>query len=485
MLPEQQTMPLSEFSKLYDILVPKDHFLRQMNDLVDFSFVEDELKINYCLDNGRKAEPPVRMFKYLLLKQIHNVSDIDLVERAKYDMSFKYFLGLAPEASVIDPSSLSYFRRLRLKSIDLLNLLVERTVVIALEHGIIKSKKLIVDSTHTISRFKAKSAQEYVQEKSKLLRKTAYKYDASLKEKFPAKPTTNSLEDELTYTKAVIDIIKNVDTIKALPAVKEKINLMEEVIEDIKHEVNFSSDPDARKGYKSEDHSFVGYKTHIAISDERIITAAVVTSGEKSDTKYLEELIETSQENGVDVETVIGDMAYSSKDNLVYTTGKNMKLISRLHPVITNGKRNEETTFEFNKDADMYVCPAGHLATKKKVKYRKVTNQNTQIQYFFDVEKCKVCPLRENCYKEGSKTKSYSISIKSNEHLAHEAFQETEEFKQLSKDRYKIEAKNSELKNRHGYAKAHSAGLLGMNIQGATTIFVANMKRIIKLINEK
>ena len=485
MLPEQQTMPLSEFSKLYDILVPKDHFLRQMNDLVDFSFVEDELKINYCLDNGRKAEPPVRMFKYLLLKQIHNVSDIDLVERAKYDMSFKYFLGLAPEASVIDPSSLSYFRRLRLKSIDLLNLLVERTVVIALEHGIIKSKKLIVDSTHTISRFKAKSAQEYVQEKSKLLRKTAYKYDASLKEKFPAKPTTNSLEDELTYTKAVIDIIKNVDTIKALPAVKEKINLMEEVIEDIKHEVNFSSDPDARKGYKSEDHSFVGYKTHIAISDERIITAAVVTSGEKSDTKYLEELIETSQENGVDVETVIGDMAYSSKDNLVYTTGKNMKLISRLHPVITNGKHNEETTFEFNKDADMYVCPAGHLATKKKVKYRKVTNQNTQIQYFFDVEKCKVCPLRENCYKEGSKTKSYSISIKSNEHLAHEAFQETEEFKQLSKDRYKIEAKNSELKNRHGYAKAHSAGLLGMNIQGATTIFVANMKRIIKLINEK
>ena len=160
-------------------------------------------------------------------------------------------------------------------------------------------------------------------------------------------------------------------------------------------------------------------------------------------------------------------------------------MISRLHPVITNGKRNNDIKFEFNKDADMYVCPAGHLAIKKSIKKRKGTSQNTQLKYFFDIEKCKVCPLREGCYKEGAKTKSYSVSIKSTEHLEQEVFQETEEFKRLAKERYKIEAKNSELKNRHGYNRANSSGLFGMKIQGAATIFVTNMKRIIKLINEK
>ncbi len=45
------------------------------------------------------------MFKYLLLKAIFNISDVDLVERSKYDMSFKYFLGMAPEDDVIDSSS--------------------------------------------------------------------------------------------------------------------------------------------------------------------------------------------------------------------------------------------------------------------------------------------------------------------------------------------------------------------------------------------
>jgi hypothetical protein len=35
------------------------------------------------------------MFKYLLLKAIFELSDVVIVERSKYDMSFKYFLGMA------------------------------------------------------------------------------------------------------------------------------------------------------------------------------------------------------------------------------------------------------------------------------------------------------------------------------------------------------------------------------------------------------
>jgi hypothetical protein len=65
------------------------------------------------------------------------------------------------------------------------------------------------------------------------------------------------------------------------------------------------------------------------------------------------------------------------------------------------------------------------------------------------------------------------------------AFQESEEFKRLSRRRYKIEAKNGELKNRLGYRKAESCGIQAMRIQGAAALFAANLKRIIKLIDEK
>ena len=55
-------------------------------------------------------------------------------------------------------------------------------------------------------------------------------------------------------------------------------------------------------------------------------------------------------------------------------------------------------------------------------------------------------------------------------------------FKEKSKERYKIEAKNSELKHRHGYDVASASGLIGMEIQGAMAIFTVNLKRIIKLL---
>ncbi|MEY9973123.1 hypothetical protein ABH966_003507, partial [Lysinibacillus sp. RC46] len=53
---------------------------------------------------------------------------------------------------------------------------------------------------------------------------------------------------------------------------------------------------------------------------------------------------------------------------------------------------------------------------------------------------------REGCYKEGAKSKTYSVTIKSDTHAEQEAFQNTKAFKQLAANRYKVEAKNSEIK---------------------------------------
>jgi len=39
MINNQQTLNLSPHMNLYDILIPQDHPLRKINDLVDFSFV--------------------------------------------------------------------------------------------------------------------------------------------------------------------------------------------------------------------------------------------------------------------------------------------------------------------------------------------------------------------------------------------------------------------------------------------------------------
>jgi hypothetical protein len=482
MISNQISLNLSPFMAIYDIVVPKDNMLRQINDLVDFSFVQEELQNKYCLDNGRNAVPPIRMFKYLLLKSIFDLSDVDVVERSKYDMSLKYFLDMAPEDGVIDPSSLTKFRKLRLKDVNLLDMLIQKTVAIALEKEIIKSSAVIVDATHTKARYNQKSPKEILMEKSKLLRKAVYQIDEKMKDKFPPKTTTDELVDELAYCQKVIDVVEKEEAIREYPKVKEKLNYLKEIVEDHQEHLKLSNDPDARVGHKTADTSFFGYKTHIAMNEERIITAAVVTTGEKSDGKQLQTLIHKSRETGMKIDTVIGDTAYSEKDNIQYANQNELQLVSKLNPLITQGNRKKEDEFEFNKDAGMYVCKAGHMAIRRARTGTKNIGKNQKDTYYFDTDKCKQCPFKEGCYKEGAKSKTYSVSIKSTEHSEQKAFQEGEYFKEKSKERYKIEAKNSELKHRHGYDVASSSGLIGMQLQGAMAIFTVNLKRILTLM---
>ena len=172
MLAQQHKLQLSIYSDLYDLIVPKDNLLRKINELIDFSFIYDELVNKYCSNNGRNAESPIRMFKYLLLKTIYDVSDVDIVERSHFDMSFKYFLEMTTEEDVINPSSLTKFRKLRLKDTDLLNLLIGKTVSIAIEKGI---------ATHSLSRSNPLSPIEVLKESARQLRRVVYSTDESWK----------------------------------------------------------------------------------------------------------------------------------------------------------------------------------------------------------------------------------------------------------------------------------------------------------------
>ena len=89
----------------------------------------------------------------------------------------------------------------------------------------------------------------------------------------------------------------------------------------------------------------------------------------------------------------------------------------------------------------------------------------------------KQCPFKEGCYKEGAKSQNLFGHASNQQNIKNrQAFQESEYFKEKAKERYKIEAKNSELKHRHGYDVASSSGLIGMQMQGAMAIFAVNLK---------
>lgn len=49
---KQESMSLSPYSELFDILIEKDNFWRVLNEMVDFGFIYDEVKEKYSDSMG-------------------------------------------------------------------------------------------------------------------------------------------------------------------------------------------------------------------------------------------------------------------------------------------------------------------------------------------------------------------------------------------------------------------------------------------------
>lgn len=140
-------------------------------------------------------------------------------------------------------------------------------------------------------------------------------------------------------------------------------------------------------GHKTADTSFFVYKTHIAITPERIITSATITTGEKHNGKEIINLIEKSESNGIEVKAIIGDVAYSEKEILDYCNEKNIKNVSKLSKSVTHGNDKNKENFIYNKDARMYVCKARHMVIKKPHQKRNRINNSADVDnHFFDVK---------------------------------------------------------------------------------------------------
>jgi len=484
MLNVQAKIQFSDHACLYDMLIPHDHKFRQYLSLVDFSFVYEELKAKYCPDNGRMAKDPVMMFKYLVLKAVSGLSDEKLVERSRYDLSYKFFLGLMPEDNVIDSSSLTRFRRQRLADVELLDILLAKTVTLAKEMTLIDGKTIIVDSTHTLSKSSPLNQVESLQRKAAEVRKQVYAADKTMRSRLPQKYEGTSLAKEITYVKELVKVVCSNEKLCLLDKISEPVSLLNEMVADIEDHYTVSNDKDARIGHKSAETSFYGYKTHIAMTPERIITAATITSGEKGDGPQLPELIRKTKETLPELERVVGDGAYAGQNNLENAEKESIKIVAQVNPRLLEGSEEEKNGFSYNKDAGMVVCPAGHMSIS--VKRYSDKSGNDRMRYQFSRKVCNVCALRSSCISGNhDRAKHISFPIKTVQQKRQIEFMNTEEFERWYKERYKIEAKNAELKYSYGYLEALYYGITGLKVQGAVALFTCNLSRIVRLMNEK
>lgn len=87
----------------------QNHLLVKMNQLIDWSFVEEEVA-DYYSTKGQNAIHPVQMFKLLIIQSLYELSDRDTCEQADTNIIYRYFVGLGMTEAMYHWTDLGNFR---------------------------------------------------------------------------------------------------------------------------------------------------------------------------------------------------------------------------------------------------------------------------------------------------------------------------------------------------------------------------------------
>src|SRR5688500_4802806 len=112
MVKEEGFVPLTEAERqLYTQLVPPNHFLRRLLDVVDFERFRPALSACYHSEQGRPGWDPVAMLKLEILARHYTLSDRELVAQTQVNIAFRLFVGLNLQSTLPHHTLFTYFRQ--------------------------------------------------------------------------------------------------------------------------------------------------------------------------------------------------------------------------------------------------------------------------------------------------------------------------------------------------------------------------------------
>tara|TARA_B100000614_G_scaffold167960_1_gene149656 strand:+ start:338 stop:1708 length:1371 start_codon:yes stop_codon:yes gene_type:complete len=426
-----------------DELVPKDHLLRKIDAVIDFSFIHDRVAGLYCPDNGRPPLDPTLMFKALFVGYLFGIrSERQLVREIEVNVAYRWFLKLKLTDTVFDASTLSQNRRRRFSDTSVAQDIFDAIVEQAIGHGLVDGTVLYTDSTH----LKANANKG--------------KYDLALLQK--------SRADYWADLDRAIAADRQAHGQKPL---KEKERAPRE-----KETKVSRTDPDA--GYMVRDGKPKGffYLDHRTVDGRlAIITDIHVTPANVHDSiVYLDRLDRQRTRFGLDVRAVGLDAGYA-------TTGIAQGLETR-HILGVTGYRNptpprdgmmRKSKYVFEPDNDGYRCPEGQLLSYA------TTDRNGYKHYRSDPTICRDCPLLASCTSNAKAQRTITRHVWQDARERTDAHRKTDWGKAIYKRRKEtVERSFADAKQLHGHRYARFRGLMRVACQCLLQAAAQNIKKI-------
>jgi transposase len=490
-------------------LFPPESFWHRFRELIYPLINDEDYECMYCPDRGRPAKSPALLTMVTILQRREDLSDREAEERVRYDLRWKYALGLEVNDEGFDHSLLGKFRD-RLLAHGKERVSFERLLEKLVAEGLIRPEEVqITDATQMVADIAIHNTLGVVWKANRSLL-------VSLKDRGWEVPgvEANEYRREVRYDRLgdaerraklaelVEDSRRLVTFVEArgkkLPrSMRKKVEVLRRILGQrveqddeggvversgrVPDRIVSPVDPEARWGRTGWRDARPGYKANLMMSAESQfvtnIRAIPGMAGEEEDT-----LAMLAEQNplGLRPTKLLADAKYSSVTNITGLAEVGTTLVAPLKRRPRRYGTFGSDEFEYLPEEDRLRCPAGKLSRFK-------VRHSYGLRFRFAEEDCRACSLKPRCLSGSESQRFRSVDLR-RDHQAIQRLREymkTEQFTEEMKRRQWIEAKVAELVRWHGMRRARYRGLRKVNLQCLFTALVVNIKRWFNLIRAR
>lgn len=433
-----------------ETLVPKDHLLRKIDRHIDFSFIYDKVEHLYCKDNGRPPVDPVMLFKMLLVGYLYGVrSERRLEQEIKYNVAYRWFLGLGLTGQVPDHSTISRNRIDRFAGTTIFQEVFDEIVMQAIGKKLIDGKTLYTDSTHLKANAnKGKYEKKLVRASVKAYAEELDADIAQEREAHGKRPFSSKDDDE--------------------PKQRE-----------IK---SSTTDPDS--GYMHRDGKPEGffYLDHRTVDAKHaLVTDVHVTPGNVHDSvPYLDRLDRQAERFDFDIKAVGVDSGYNTAAICKGLSDRGIYGVMPYKRPMGKPGMIKKRDFIYDDHYDCYLCPEGQVLCYS------TTNREGRSEYKSDPAICARCPRLRECTGSRNHQKVIHRHIWEKHCETVNDHRYEERGKRIYKRRKEtVERSFADAKELHGHRYARFRGIDKVQEQCLMAACAQNIKKIALLLERE
>ena len=443
-----------QFFYAFDLnkVVPPDHLVRQIDGLLDLSWVHKELAPFYS-HTGRPSIDPVLMIRMLIVGYVFALrSERRLCAEVQVNLAYRWFCKLGIEDKIPDHSVFCRARRERFRASDALRRVFEGVVALCISAGLVGGEAFSVDAS-------------------------LIKADVDKMKRLPG-------DQPIAWPKAE----------EASHAVREYIAALDAANDDqiggggdgdgSSHrrkppkEVSLT-DPQATWVTRPGVDPFFAYDANYLIDNKAgIILDATGTRANRAVEIAVTQTMIGRVERRFDLRPrrLAGDTAYGAVRLLKWLVDRN---IAPHIPVWDKSARTDgsfsRADFTFDRERNVYVCPGGaELTSTGNI------DQGHIVYYRASKSDCSGCSLKPKCTTAVVRKITRDLNEDVRDRVR--ALANTEAFQQSRRERKKVEMRFAHMKRIFRLDRLRLRGLKGVQDEVLLTAIAQNLRRLAKLL---